>query len=173
MKIEELSWKPKINSYRRLMKEIWKKVIDYEDCYEISNLGRLRSKDRLIKNCQGEYLKRGTIIKLTKCTNGYLEYILHRDGKIKVFLVHRLVAKHFLPNPNNLPQINHLDENITNNRIDNLQWCTPKENANYGTRNQRCKQNNIKQQKPIIQLDLKGNKIKEYATIGDASREIN
>ena len=107
-----------------------------------------------------------------RCTNGYLEYILRKNGKHKVFLAHRLVAKYFLDNPENKPEVNHLDEDITNNNANNLEWCTSKENANYGTRNKRCREMNKKQFKPIVQYDLKGNKIMEYKTMGEASRTI-
>lgn len=154
------------------MQEIWKEIKNFENYYEISNKGRLRSKDRIIRNGQGNYLKKGQIVKPIKCTNGYLEYALKKNGKYKIFLAHRLIATYFIPNPDNKPEVNHLDEDITNNCVENLEWCTSKENANYGTRNKRCKENNKKQCKPIIQLDLKGNRIKEYKTIGDASREV-
>lgn len=100
------------------MIEQWKKITNTN--YEISNFGRL--------------MRNNKIIKPVKCSNGYLEYFLWKDGKRSVYLAHRLVAKYFIPNPNNLPQINHKDENIQNNNINNLEWCTSKYNANYGSR---------------------------------------
>lgn len=152
--------------------EIWKKVIDYEENYEISSYGRLKSLDRYVNGRYGLRFAKGKIIKPTVCTNGYLEYALHRDGEKKIVLAHRLVAQHFIPNPNNYPEVNHIDENIQNNRMDNLEWLTSKQNANYGTRNQRCKDCNKQYFKPVLQYDLEGNLIKEYETLGDASRDI-
>lgn len=158
------------------MKEIWKAVKDYENIYEISNLGRLRSKDRYIKNGNGYRISKGKIIKPIKCINGYLEYALNdkeNNKKRKMILAHRLVAMHFIQNPDNKPEVNHLDENIENNRVDNLEWCTSKENANYGTRNQRCKNVNLDKCKKVLQIDLKNNIVKEFNSIGDAGRNIN
>ena len=72
---------------------------------------------------------------------GYSYVVLHKNGKSKTTLVHRLVAMAFIPNPENKPMVNHKDENPLNNCVDNLEWCTASYNANYGTRNQRCVQN--------------------------------
>ena len=161
MKIEELSWKPKVN-YAIIVigdfMETWKSITDYSN-YEISNYGRLRKGDKIIKP--------------THCTNGYLEYALWKKGIRKVLLAHRLVAYYFLSNPNNLPEINHLDEDITNNNVSNLEWCSSKYNANYGTRNMKCKNANRHNFKSVSQFDLDGNFIKEYECISDAAREVN
>ena len=154
--------------------EIWKEVKDFEGIYEISNYGRLKSKDRYVSRGRNTIrFSKGKIIKPVICRNGYLEYQLRKDGKRKVFLAHRLVAETFISNPKNLPQINHLDENITNNNVTKLQWCTAQENANYGTRNKRAKISNRNQQKAVLQLDLDGEYINEFECIGDASRAIN
>lgn len=156
------------------MKEIWKKVNSYEGWYEISNFGRLKSLDRYVNKGNGNVrIAKGKIIKPTLCTNGYLEYVLYKNGVKKVVLAHRLVAQHFIPNPENKLEVNHIDENIQNNRVDNLEWLTSKENANYGTRNKKCRDCNKKYFKPVLQYDLEGNFIKEYETLGDASRYIN
>ena len=150
--------------------EIWKPIKDYEDCYEISNWGRVRSKDRYIRVCGGgERLIRGQIIKPMICTNGYYEICISRNKKRKVILLHRLVAIHFIENPNNYPEVNHKDEDITNNHVDNLEWCTSKYNANYGTRNQRCLEKIIK--KPVRQLSLDGELIEIFSAIKDAMRK--
>lgn len=105
-----------------MTEEIWKDIEGYEG-YQISNIGRVRRNDRLLKTI--------------KYNTGYLRTGLCKDGKQKLYYVHRLVAKAFIPNPDNLPQVNHKDEDKTNNRVDNLEWCDAKYNMNYGTRNER------------------------------------
>ena len=106
--------------------EIWKDIDGYEGLYQVSNLGR-------IKSLNYKRTGRTKILKLVK-SNGYLDIILYNNGKCKHYLVHRLVAKAFIPNPDSLPEINHIDENKTNNKVDNLEWCTSKYNSNYGTK---------------------------------------
>lgn len=101
------------------MNEIWRSVKDYEGLYEVSNLGRVR-------NC-----RTGRVLRLWKDKYGYLLVGLHKDGVRKHCLVHRLVAQAFLPNPNNLPQVNHKDENKENNRVENLEWCDGFYNQTY------------------------------------------
>ena len=96
---------------------------------------------------------------------GYLYVSLCKDGKIKHYGVHRLVAEAYIPNPDNLPQINHKDENKENNCLQNLEWCDAKYNINYGTRNEKIK-------KPILQYDLDGNYIKTFNSIQKASEEL-
>lgn len=107
--------------------ETWKDVAGYEGQYQVSNFGRVRS------------LKYGKVRLLKPGTNGcgYFQVGFRRDGNRKLFLVHRLVAEAFIPNPSNFPFINHKDENPANNAVWNLEWCTSEYNANYGTRNGR------------------------------------
>ncbi len=107
------------------MKEIWKDIEGYEGLYQVSNLGDVRS----LKYAGGnkvKILKQGNV-------NGYKRVSLHKNNKQKNYFVHRLVAMTFIPNPNNLPLVNHKDENKTNNSVDNLEWCTQKYNINYGS----------------------------------------
>ena len=103
------------------MEEIWKPIKGYESLYEVSNLGRVKS------------LKWGKerILRTDKSNNGYLRVVLCKDGKKKKYLVHRLVCESFLPNSNNLPEVNHKDENKTNNKVDNLEWCDRTYNNRY------------------------------------------
>lgn len=112
------------------MKEIWKDVEGYEGCYQVSNFGNIKSLN---------YMQTGKekILKGFKITNGYLAVNLSKDGKSKTHTIHRLVAKTFIENPDNLTQVNHKDEDKTNNRVDNLEWCCAKYNMNYGTRTKR------------------------------------
>lgn len=104
--------------------EIWKSVVGYEGFYEVSNMGRVRSLDR--KNSRGSRVK-GRYLKYKKTSRGYLS--LQLCGKD--CLIHRLVAKAFIPNPENKPQVNHIDGNKENNCIENLEWCTSSENNKH------------------------------------------
>lgn len=105
--------------------EEWRDIKGYDGKYQISNTGRVKSID---------YRNTGTSKELSlKCNRGYFEVELCKDGKGKFFKVHRLVAIAFLPNPQNLPCVNHKDENPSNNHVDNLEWCTPRYNSTYGS----------------------------------------
>lgn len=118
------------------MEEIWKDIEGYEGFYQVSNKGRIRSLDRIVKSDtrSSQFLK-GSIKSLiqNKSTN-YITVSLTKFGKTKSFYVHRLVAKAFIPNQDNLPQVNHKDESRTNNCVENLEWCDSKYNNNYGTK---------------------------------------
>lgn len=114
-------------------KEIWKDIQGYEGLYQVSNLGNVKNKIQ-------PYLKQEKIYKKFSNSNGYLFVGLRKDKKRKFKYIHRLVAEAFIPNPNNLPQINHKDENKQNNCVNNLEWCTNKYNQNYGTIKERKKE---------------------------------
>ena len=105
------------------MEEIWKDIEGYEGLYKISNMGRVKS----IK------FNKEKILFLQKDKYGYLRVGLRKMGKLKNYFVHRLVAEAFIPNPNNLPIVNHKDENKQNNCVENLEWCTVKYNNSYAT----------------------------------------
>ena len=100
--------------------EIWKPINGYEVLYEVSNYGRVRSLNYF---CRGKH----EILKLSAKPNTYLKVALRKDGKVKYYRVHRLVADAFLPNPLNLPQVNHKDGNKHNNRPENLEWSETEE----------------------------------------------
>lgn len=103
------------------MKEVWKDIEGYEGLYQISNLGRVK------RVATGKVLKGG------KDKDGYLMVKLYKNNIRSNKKIHRLVAEAFIPNPENKPQVNHADENKTNNSLDNLEWMTAKENINHGT----------------------------------------
>lgn len=140
------------------LEEDFRDIPGYEGLYQVSNLGRVKG---LYKN----------IIKRLKTTkDGYLEVGLSKNGIEKKYRVHRLVAITFIPNPDNLPEVNHLDENKTNNCVSNLEWCTHKQNINYGTHHDRMVKT---QSKPVLQFDKEGGFIKEWSSIAQISRELN
>lgn len=156
------------------MEEEWKKIPDFD--YEISNFGRCRGIERYVKTCgNGKRLVKSKIIKPTLCTNGYLEYqlpISNQPNKKKIFMAHRLAAQAFIPNPENKREVNHLDENPLNNKVDNLCWATPKENCNYGTRKLKCRECNKDNFKAVRQYTKGGTFVKEYECIEDAAKEL-
>ena len=117
------------------MEEIYKNIKDYEGLYQISNFGRVKSLKRKVKQSNGfEYEIKERVLKLSYHTNGYVGITLNKEGK-KRFLVHRLVAEHFLENEGNLPQVNHKDLDKANNRVENLEWVTKSENQLHYYRN--------------------------------------
>lgn len=121
-----------------MKEEIWKNIRNYEDYYEVSNFGRVRSKNRIIEQeCKGKkvnFTYKGSILKQQLINSGYYVVSLSKSSIQKKFLVHRLVAETFLDNPKNYSQINHVDENKLNNNLDNLEWCNAKYNILYNNR---------------------------------------
>ena len=113
------------------MEEKWRDIRGYEGLYQVSNLGRVRS----LRDNHGKC--REKILKACNYSHGYKYVNLYSEGVLKKFLIHRLVAETFIDNPNNYSQVNHRDENKSNNKLENLEWCTVKYNSNYGTRNIR------------------------------------
>lgn len=126
--------------------EIWLSIEGYEELYEVSNMGR-------IKSLNYNHTKEEKILRQGKTKNGYLMVILCKEGKRKTFLVHRLVATAFLENPNGYRCVNHKNEIKTDNRVENLEPCTYKYNINFGT----CIQRRVeKQSKKVYQYDKDG-----------------
>ena len=152
-----------------MIKEYWKPVVGYEGLYMVSNWGRVKSLDTYRKSRNGSVrFYKGKILKLRTDRDGYLHVSLSKNNKRKNITVHRLVAQAFLDNPNNLPQVNHRDENKQNNVASNLEWCDVKYNCNFGTRNKRSSK---KLSKPVLQYDLEGNFIREWPSVRQAERE--
>lgn len=167
--------------------EIFTDIEEY-DGYAVSNHGVIKSKERFVKVFRhGKYHDRYTkekILKLRIDKDGYYRINLRKDGKktAKFLLVSRLVAKAFLPNPNNFPVVNHKDENKLNNYVcinedgsvdyekSNLEWCTVGYNSNYGT----CQERRVKKlKKPIIQCTLDGEEFCYWFSESDASKETH
>ena len=140
------------------MPEEWKNVKGYENKYQVSNFGRVRNKvtHRLLKHGLNK--------------NGYHRVNLYNESGMKSKFVHRLVAQAFIPNPDNKPQVNHIDEDKTNNIVSNLEWMTAKENNNYGTRTERVSKI---QSIPIIATNLKTGKSQEFYGTNECARQLS
>lgn len=154
------------------MTEIWKAIPGYAG-HEVSSLGRVRSIDgintREVKDKRYSYYCKGRILTPHKDEDGYFHLLLNEGGTRIYVSVHRLVALAFIPNPDNLPQVNHKDENKTNNAVDNLEWCSAKYNTNYGTASER-RSKTISQ--GVVAMDKDGNIIKVYSTQKEAAKDV-
>ena len=143
------------------MTEIWKDIPGYEGIYQVSNLGQVRSLN---------YKKTGKIKLLKLCANtyGYYSVTLRKNNFRKTGVVHRLVAITFIENENNLPCINHKDENKLNNNVNNLEWCDYKYNINYGTAIQR----GVNKRKVKVNCyNLSCKLVKKYNSIKDTKND--
>ena len=143
------------------MKEIWKDIAGYEGLYQISNIGMIKSL------CNGKE----RILKAGNNGLGYMFVYLCNDGKKKMYYIHRLLAEAFIPNPDNLPTVDHIDRNRTNNTVENLRWATQKEQiANSNRTNQKiavAKSNSI----PVSQYTKSGVFVATYTSGLEAERQ--
>lgn len=138
--------------------EIWKDIEGYEGLYQVSNMGR-------VKSLSNNKKRKEKILKSSKDGGGYLMVGLCKDGKQKCHKIHRLVASAFLDNPNNLIEVNHINEIKTDNCAENLEWCNRSYNMNYGTRTERI-------QKPILQFSKTGEFIRKWDSGTQVEREL-
>lgn len=155
----------------KLFDIMWKDISGFEGLYQINNYGDIKSVYRFEPNSgrAGMWYKE-RILKPHLDKDGYLQVILHRNGKPYTYKVHRLVALTFLDNPENLPCINHKDENKQNNNFINLEWCDVKYNNNYNNRQIKISH---KRKRSVIQTDLSGNFIARYDSIKSAAKAVN
>lgn len=135
-----------------MIMEEWR-IIKAQPDYEVSNYGRVRS------------IKRNKIIFLKTHTAGYKTVVLYNKNKKKYYYVHRLVAEAFIPNPNNLPMVNHKDEDKQNNHVENLEWCTTQYNTRYGTATSRM---GLSHSKRVRQYTKDGVFLKEWRSYQEA-----
>lgn len=147
--------------------EIWKDIKGYEGLYQVSNLGRVRSLGN--GNSSNSKFK---IRKLDKSSK-YYRIILSNNKKRDKYLVHRLVAEAFIPNPENKPEIDHKNTDVTDNRVENLRWVTRVENLNNPiTRARKSKvQTNGKKSKPVLQYTIFDEFVREWPSINETGRE--
>lgn len=156
--------------------EQWKEIKGYEGRYEVSNYGNVRS-FLFYSPKRKEYLlrKQPRLLRQNNTHDGYKRVALSKEGKMKHITVHRLVAMAFIPNPDNAPAVNHKDEDITNNHVSNLEWCTNKYNSNYGTLRDRIKNRlsaNHHLAKQVVQMSLDGKDIETFPSTREAARHF-
>lgn len=147
------------------MKEIWKDINGYEGLYQVSNMGRVKR----LNTCDsiGRMLDERVLKKSNN--NGYEMVRLCKNAKQYGYNIHRLVAQAFIPNPENKPQVNHIDENKTNNTILNLEWVTAKENQNHGSSIERSAKNRCKS---VIAIDIANGEYNEYMSCKECSIKL-
>ena len=155
--------------------EIWKDIKGFEGIYQASNMGRIKSIERFRKGKNGSLVPvKEKILKPKISHNGYYQVALFKNSKVRFYLVHRLVFEAFnVTIPEGL-QVNHINEIKSDNRLENLNLMTPKENTNWGTGIERCRNQRIngKKSKTVLQFTLEDILIKEYPSTKQVEREL-
>ena len=152
------------------MSEQWKPIKGYEGIYEVSDLGRVRSLPRMLTDSKGR--RHPVPMKMLKMHDrkGYDSVTLHDMGRKAIMSVHRLVAMAFIPNPDNLPVVNHRDENPKNNQVSNLEWCDISYNTRYGTGVERAQAKHVYHRKAVEQLTKDGQHVATFKGVKEAAR---
>ena len=161
------------------MKEIWKDIEGYEGLYQVSNLGNVKRLAGVVLMKNGlTKTVRERILRPSKCGNmkygGYQFVGLCKESNVTFKYIHRLVAEAFIPNPNNLPQVNHKDEDKTNNVVDNLEFCSALSNLTYNDRHkkvgEKLKGREPYNNKEVLQYTIDGEFVKKYASVVECGR---
>lgn len=169
--------------------EVWKSVVGYEDLYQVSNKGRIKSLDKMVQNHSKQVFKSGTLKKQTVNKDGYYVVSLWKNGKSRVSRVHVLVAEAFIPKPAYKCEVDHINRIRTDNRVENLRWCTRKENMNnentlqfvkeYVSKNRALKSIDTKTlkgsavgRKKVFQYSKDGTFIASYSSITEAAKTM-
>lgn len=169
-----------------LRTERWRDVNGFEGLYQVSNKGRVKSVERLINYSDDRIYQYQSVIKKTSFNKGYVYVNLSKNSVSKSYKIHRLVAEAFIPNPDNKPQVEHIDTHRDNNYVWNLRWVTPKENQNnvltikHLSESQKGEKNKLygkygkehHSSKPVLQYDLDGNFIREWECAMQIEREL-
>ena len=148
------------------MKEEWKDIEGYEGYYQVSNMGN-------VKSLNYRHTSKERILKPQKNNDGYLNVQLYQDGKGKIYKVHRLVATAFCENQMGYTEVNHINEDKSDNRAENIEWCSRSYNINYGTHNKRSaekRRNDPRMSKPVIGINKVSGLILEFPSTREAER---
>ena len=147
--------------------EIWKDIVGYEGLYQVSNFGRVKSLDRIVYTANGIRKYHGKILKqILDSQKFYFLVRLSKYGIVRIFQVHRLVAQTFIPNPENKPQVNHIDGNKKNNCLNNLEWNSRSENQQHALKN------GLRTLSKVNQYDLQGNFIRQWNSVMSAQNHF-
>lgn len=155
------------------MQEIWKDIKGFEN-YQISNFGRIKSKERMVSNSCRTYFKKEEILKTHVMKSGYLAIVLRdKEQKKRLLKIHRLIAENFISTPNRYTQVNHIDGDKTNCAIENLEWRTPQQNTRHAMKNGLRRRYTGRNVQKIYQINSETKEIeKVHETFADAARSI-
>jgi hypothetical protein len=163
-------------SIEDIVLETWRDVVGYEGYYQVSNTGKVKSISRNIWNGKGYIKSSGKLLKQGTNQKGYPIVYLSKNSKSKTITVHRLVAKAFIENPSDKPQVNHIDGNKKNNNVSNLEWCSNQENQLHAVINKLNDHSTYKSgkaERPVYKIDTETNEvIAKYNSISEATDAI-